>query len=346
MDTVQTQFRAMTQRVIFKALELRFTRTILRYVEHRGAGLADSITYRALFSVFAGVLLCLSIAALWLDGNPEAMGALVDALDSVIPGLTDAINFDSIIAPTSFTLVGMVALLGLIGAAISAIASLRTALRVLADEVHDDGAFVWVLARNLAVAVAFGGLLAGAAVLSAVSSFGVETVSAWLGISDSRTTEFFARILSIAVVFVIDTLAIALIFRILSGVRAPARAFWGGAVLGGVGLTILQELSSLFVKGATSNPLLASFATLIALLIWFNLSAQAILISSCYIIVATAESRDRVRERFGAGTLTQHRRRRAEDLLQVAKRELLEAQKAEKKERESQLAKSEEESTG
>lgn len=330
----------MLDRTISKALEFRFTRAVLRYVEYRGAGLADSVTYRALFSIFAGVLLGFSIAVLWLDGNPRAMEALVSALDRVIPGLTDAINFDSIIAPTRFTLVGMVALIGLIGAAISAIASLRAALRVLADKVHDDGVFVWVLARNLLVAVAFGGLLACAAVLSALSSLGLEAVSTWLGISASGVTEFLARALGIVVVLVIDTLAIALIFRVLSGVRAPARAFWSGAVLGGVGLTVLQELSNLFVKGATSNPLLASFASLIALLIWFNLSAQVILISSCYIIVATAESHDRVRERFGAATLKQYRRRRAEDLLRVAQRELIEAQKAEQKERASQPANS------
>lgn len=346
MAIFQAKLKALIQRATSKALELRLTRTLLRYVEHRGTSLADSVTYRALFSVFAGVLLCFSIAMLWLDGNPEAMGALVSALDRVIPGLTDAINLESIAAPNGFTLVGLVALVGLIGAAVSAIASLRTALRVLADEVHDDGLFILVLARNLAVAVAFGGLLACAAALSALSSFGVETMSSWLGLSASGLTERFARILGVVVVFVIDALAIALIFRVLSGVRAPSRAIWGGAVLGGVGLVVLQELSSLFVRGATSNPLLASFASLIALLIWFNLSAQVILISSCYIIVATAESRDRVRERYGAETLTQYRRRRAEDLLHVARRELREAQEAEKKERESRLANSEVRSSG
>lgn len=346
MGIIQTKLSGLIQRTVSKALELRFSRTVLRYVEHRGTGLADSVTYRALFSIFAGALLSLSIAALWLHGNPKTMGALVDALDRVIPGLTDAIDFDSIIAPTSFTIVGVVALVGLIGAAISATASLRTALRVLADEVHDDGVFVWVLARNLVVAVAFGGLLVCAAALNAVSSLGVETASAWLGISASGVTDLIARTLGIGAVFVIDTLAIALIFRVLSGVRAPARAFWSGALLGGVGLTVLQQLSSFFVRGATSNPLLASFATLIALLIWMNLSAQVILISSCYIIVARAESRERVRERFGAETLTQYRRRRAEDLFHIAKKKLHAAQNAEKKEREMQLAQSEREISG
>lgn len=325
----KAKLRGFMQRSISKALELRFTRSVLRYIDHHGPGLADSVTYRALFSVFAGVLLGLSIATLWLNGNPEAMSSLIDALERVIPGITHAIDFGSITAPTSFTIVGVAASIGLIGAAISAITSLRRALRVLADHVHDDGFFLWVLARNLVVAIAFGGLLASAAVLSAVSSFGIVAVSAWLGISASGVTEFFGRALSIVVVFVIDTLAVALIFCMLSGVRAPARALWCGAVLGGVGLSVLQELSSFFVRGATSNPLLATFATLIALLIWLNLSAQVILIASCYIIVATAESRDRVRERYGANTLKQYRRHRAEDLLNVAKRELRAAQETE-----------------
>ena len=40
--------------------------------------LADSITYRALFSVFAGVLLGFSFATLWLSDNPQAMQALIE----------------------------------------------------------------------------------------------------------------------------------------------------------------------------------------------------------------------------------------------------------------------------
>ena len=318
----------LIQKLIAKALELRMVRAFLRYTEHRGSSLADSVTYRALFSVFAGVLLGFSIAALWLGGNPDAMKALTEALNSVIPGLTDVIDPDSIDAPAGFTIAGSIALLGLVGAAISAIASLRTAIRVLADETHDDGFFLWVIARNLLVAIAFGGLLALAAVLSALSSFGVEMVGSWIGISATGATEILTRVVGIAVVFVIDTVAIAIIFRLLSGVKAPARALWAGAVLGGVGLTVLQELSTLFVRGATANPLLATFSTLIALLIWFNLSAQVILLASSYILVATAEAHDRVRERFGARTLAQHRRLRAEDVFHAAARDLRDAQEA------------------
>lgn len=325
--------KGLIARIIAFALHLRIVRAFLRYSEHRGPALADSVTYRALFSVFAAVLLAFSLAALWLGGNPEAMDALVAALSSVVPGLTDVVDPRSVEVPTSFTIVGVISLIGLVGAAISAIGSLRTALRMLADEVHDDGFFVWVVLRNLLVAAAFGGLLGAAAVLSVVGSLGIDAVASWLGLASRGTfITVLTTGLGVVIVLVIDTLAVALLFRVLSGVRAPARALWIGALLGGVGLTVLQQLSGLFVRGATSNPLLASFAALIALLLWFNLSAQVILIASSYIVTATAEMQDRVRERFGASTLAQHRRKRAEDLVHAATRELRAAQEAERKE--------------
>ncbi len=325
--------KAFSQRVIARALQLRLVRSYLRYSEHRGPALADSITYRALFSVFAAVFLGFSIAALWLGGNPDAMRALVDALESVVPGITEAVDLSEI-RPMGFTIGAVVSLIGLAGAAIGAIGSLRLALRTLADELHDDDNFVWVLLRNLLVAIAFGGLLLAAAVLSVATSVGVQTAAAWLGVPlDSGPASMLTRGLGVLVVFAIDTLAIVLVFRLLSGVAAPARALWGGAMLGGAGLVVLQELSSLFVRGAASNPLLATFSALIALLLWFNLSAQVILLASSYIIVATAEAHDRVRERFGATTLAQYRRRRAEDRVQLASRELRAAQEAEEAER-------------
>ena len=78
--------------VIRWALSLRIVRALLLYTEKRGPVLADSVTYRALFSVFAAVLLGFSAAALWLAGNPEAWNALVSAVNSVIPGLIGGEN--------------------------------------------------------------------------------------------------------------------------------------------------------------------------------------------------------------------------------------------------------------
>lgn len=300
--------------------------------------LSDSVTYRALFSVFAGVLLGFTFAALWLSGNPEALRSLVAAVDAAIPGLVGEdglVDVSEIEAPAGLTVAGIVALVALVGAAIGAIGSLRVALRTLADKVHDDVFFLWVLLRNLLLAIAIG----GGFVLSAGATFvGTSFVGAALegvGITQDGVTEFATRAVSIVVVFVLDMAVVALAFVTLSGVRARPRSLWSGAVIGALGLTILQQLSGLFVSGSGSNPLLASFASLIALLLWLNLSAQVILLASTWIIVSEREQVDRVRERHGSPTFVLRRVRQAEDAVRVATEELEHARAAADHEREA-----------
>lgn len=324
-------------RSIAWALQRKPVRAFLLYSEHRGAVLADSVTYRTLFSVFAGVLLGFSIAALWLAGDPAAWQALIDAVNRVIPGLVGEdglIKLDDITAPTGLTIAGVIATIGLAGAAIGAIGSLRTAMRAIADEMTDDVLFVWVLLRNLALAVGIGGALVAAAGVTFLGTAGVGILADLLGFADTNPlVQFGGWFVSLLVVFALDAIAVAVLFRALSGVRARKKTLWSGALLGAAGLTVLQQLSGLFVGGATSNPLLASFASLIALLLWLNLSSQVILIATAYIVTSVREEQDRVRYRFGATTFLQRRVQRAEDAVSAAARELEKARELEADER-------------
>lgn len=322
----------VTAAVIRWALARKPVRAVLLYVERRGPMLADSVTYRALFSVFAGVLLGFSIAALWLAGNPVAWKAVIDAVQSAVPGLIGAdgvIDPSDLQEPMAFSFAGLISLAALIGAALGAIGSLRTAVRLIVGTVHKDILWVWVILRNLLLAVGIGGAFVVAALITVAGRVGIDWVTGILGIpSDSAVATWGVRLVSLLVVFALNAALIAGVFRLLSGVRASARSLWTGALLGAVGLLVLQELSSLFVGGATSNPLLASFASLLALLIWLNLSTQVILLSCAYIITGEEESRDRVRARHGATTFAQRRAQRAEEEITIATAELREAQEA------------------
>ncbi|SEB91917.1 YhjD/YihY/BrkB family envelope integrity protein [Microbacterium hydrocarbonoxydans] len=319
--------------VIRWALRLRPVRAFLLYSERRGAMLADSVTYRALFSVFAAVLLGFSVAALWLAGNPEAWRAIIDAVQSVVPGLigeNGVVDPADLREPLSLSIAGAVSTVALIGSALGAVGSLRTAVRVLAGTAHDDVLFIWVLLRNLLLAVGVAALFVAAAAVTFVGRLGISWVSGLLGIpEDSPVATWSLRIISLLVVLALDTVLIAGVFRLLSGVHASARSLWIGALVGGVGLLVLQELSGLFIGGATSNPLLASFASLLALLIWLNLSTQVILIACAYIVTSEEERHDRVHARFGAATFEQRRVQRAEAEVTLATSELRAAQQAE-----------------
>lgn len=323
---------ALISRLTAWALSLKAVRVWFHYLERRGPMLADSITYRALFSVFAAVLLGFSFAALWLEGNPAAWQVLVETVDAAIPGLlkvdgSDGLIDVSTIQPVGFTIAGILSLVGLVGAAIGAIGSLRIALRTLADELHDDVFWIWVILRNLLLALAIGGGFA----LSAVVTFYGATLIDVLGDrwgANGVVADVATQALAVIAVFLLDGALIALAFIVLSGMKARPGRLLVGALIGGIGLTVLQQLSGLFVRGAGANPLLASFAALIALLLWFNLSAQVILLASTWIIIGVAEDKDRVREKYGATTFEARRVKRAEDALRVASEELERAQRA------------------
>ncbi|KQZ24578.1 YihY/virulence factor BrkB family protein [Microbacterium sp. Root553] len=320
------------------ALRQRVVRAFLLYSERRGPMLADSVTYRALFSVFSAVLLGFSVAALWLAGNPAAWDAIIDAVQSVVPGLIGEgaiIDPSDLQAPISLSVAGAVSVITLTGSALAAVGSLRSAVRILAGTAQGDVLFIWVMLRNLLLAIGIGLSFVAAAAITFIGRIGITWITGLLGLADDSAVAIWSiRIASLLVVLALDTALIAGVFRVLSGTTPSARSLWSGALLGGVGLLVLQELSGLFIGGATSNPLLASFASLLALLIWLNLSTQVILISSAFIVTSEEERHDRVHARFGASTFPQRRVQRAEAEVTLATAELRAAQKAEREMRE------------
>ena len=118
-------------RVTAWVLTLKPVRAFLLYLDTRGPMLADSVSYRTMFSLFAGVFLGFSIASLWLADNPDVFDSLVKVVDAAIPGLLGEdglIDPTTIQAPTAFTIAGVVALVALFGSAIAAdISAARTA---------------------------------------------------------------------------------------------------------------------------------------------------------------------------------------------------------------------------
>lgn len=333
-----TGFFARTIAAVIRwALARKAVRAVLLYVDRRGPMLADSITYRTLFSVFAAVLLGFSVAALWLSQDGAAWNAIVRAVDAAIPGLfgeEGVIDPDAIRAPVGFSLTGAVSLVALVGSTLGAIGSLRLALRTIAGTIDADVFWLWVVLRNLLLAVGIGAAFVAAAVLTFAGRLGVQWLTGLLGVaSDSPVAGVAVRLVSLLAVFLLDVAVIAGSIRVLSGLRPSARSLWPGVAAGAVGLVVLQELSGLFVGGASSNPLLATFASLLALLIWFNFSAQVVLLACSYVVVGVEEEQDRVHARFGAQTFSQLRVRRAEQDVATATEALRQARDVERTER-------------
>jgi membrane protein len=74
-----------------------------------------------------------------------------------------------------------------------------------------------------------------------------------------------------------------LIVVVLAGIRPPWRDLRQGALIAGVGLGVVRVLGTSVVSGSVgSNPVLASFAVIVVLLLWLNLVARIVLLAAAW----------------------------------------------------------------
>lgn len=78
------------------------------------------------------------------------------------------------------------------------------------------------------------------------------------------------------VTFVLNVLLLLILLRVVSqvGERRPVLIT---SLVGALALSVIQMLGARLITGASSNPLLAPFAAIIGVLLWFNLIAQVLM---------------------------------------------------------------------
>ena len=82
-----------------------------------------------------------------------------------------------------------------------------------------------------------------------------------------------------------------MLFRLQSRIPVGNRVVLRGAFMGAVGFGVLKYLGAELASGAGNNPLMAGFAVIIGLMIWFNLVMQWLLLTTAWI--ATGPRSDR-----------------------------------------------------
>jgi len=169
--------------------------------------------------------------------------------------------------------------------------STRDAVRTIADLPAMPANIVLLRLRDAGVALAFGAGLLLSAALSLASTSALGWVLDLMGLDPaSPVATIAARVTGLAVTLAFDTALLITLYRILAGVPIPARPLWQGALLGAVALDLLKIAGSTLLGGTPSNPILASFAVIAGLLLWFNLVSQVILIGAAWIVVGARDA--------------------------------------------------------
>lgn len=269
------------------------------FLIENGFLLAAGVSYVALFACFAALYLVFAIVGLWLGGSPEAVNALIELINSYIPGLiadsgglATPAQVQQIASQNSGVLgwTGVIALGTLIWTAIDWVTYSRRAVRVLFAIPPDRRSYVLLKARDLLAALIFGAALILGAALSTVGTYAVEWFLSLFKVTDTSTlTDISVSVGSLLIGFVVTSSALAGLFRFLTGTKLPWRRIWPGAMLGGLGISVLQLGAGLLLSYTPSNPLLATFAIFVGMLLWFRLLGIVMLVAAAWIAVAAKD---------------------------------------------------------
>ncbi len=287
--------RRLVADAIAFTMRLKPVRVAQHYVGSRGPLLAAGLSYQAVFSVFAAIWVGFAVAGFVLRADPNLERAFFDLIALAVPGLIDTgdggvIDPDELLSASILGWTGAIAAGGLLLTALGLLASGRAAVRTLFDLPRPAANAVLLKLKDLLLAFGFGAIILASAALSVLGSQGLNWLFELVGISErSATAELAARAVGLVLALAIDTVLLGSFYRVVAGIRIPFRLLLPGAVLGAVALGVLKALGTSLLGGATHNPLLASFAAIVGLFIWFNFVSHAVLVGAAWIAVSAAD---------------------------------------------------------
>ncbi|MBT8161256.1 MULTISPECIES: YihY/virulence factor BrkB family protein [Arthrobacter] len=266
------------------------------YNLRHGPLMSAGIGFTMFFSVTGLLTTGFAITGLVLSGEPKLVDSIVSSVATVAPGLlkvdggTGLVDPHELLNPSGLGWTAVIAAAVTVFTALGWIAGVREGLRgVFAlDAVQENP--ILTKAYDAGTLLLLGVALVGSAGASLVFGTAAGWIIDRLGVPDA-VGEPVTWLVRTAVPLVLNWATAAIMFRFAGRLRLERRAFIEGTVLAGIGTTVLQIFSTQLLANAGRNPILASFAIIIGLLIWFNLVSQVYLVTGAWSAVREADQR-------------------------------------------------------
>jgi membrane protein len=257
-------------------------RTATAYQDRRGNRQAAGLTYYAFLSLFPLIALAFGIAGYIVAYYPQAGAEVTKAIDRVLPGLTAQLDVEQIARAKAGA--GIAGLVLLLWGGLGWIGALREALRSMMGLAigKNDMKFVAKKLRDLVALVLLGLTLVISVGLSTLATSATPALLSRIGLGHSGWTGLAVRPVSVAVAVLTDMAVCYVLFRRLAGSDKPAGKLLRGVLLGAVGLDILKLAGTFLIARMTRNPVYASFAVTIGLLLWINFTSRVILFAASW----------------------------------------------------------------
>lgn len=287
---------AMLQWISARINVLRPVRAFRHYSLQRGPLMSAGIGFNMFFSITGLLTTGFSIAGLVLRGQPALLDTIVTSVAQSAPGLLKVNGGEGLVDPQEMLNPDGLGWTAVIGSLVTIVTSLRW-ISGIRDGLRGVLDLPPLLVNPILLKLRDAGillLLGVALVLSAGASLVFGTAAQWvadfLQLTDAVAGPLTTSI-KISVPLVLGWVTAFIMYRLAAGLRLSRRALLEGTILAAVGTTVLQIFSTELLAGAGRNPILASFAIIIGLLIWFNLVSQVYLVSAGWAAVREADLR-------------------------------------------------------
>lgn len=284
-------------------------RAVERFGARLGAQFGAAITYFSILALVPILLFAFAIAGFVLTVlSPELLPRVAQAVSSALGG-TDAATQQKILELVTNTFsnwkgVGIVGLLSAIYSGAGWMGNLKNAVRAQwrpeFDLQETQGNIVKKTAVNLVTLIGLIVLIGITFGLASVSTSLTGTVLDALGLSGIGWLKPVFQLTPIVFSIGAGWLLFMYVYTVLPETREPWSVVRRGALLGAVGLGILQYLTSFLFGKFGGNAAAQLFGPVIALMLFFDLFAQLILFVAAWIATARHEaiSADDERVRF------------------------------------------------
>ncbi|MBL0704492.1 YihY/virulence factor BrkB family protein [Sinomonas sp. JC656] len=264
------------------------------YSLQHGPLMSAGIGFNMFFSIFSLLATGFSVAALVLAGNPALIDQVVHSVAKAAPGLLKVDGGDgvvdpkSLLNPTGLSVTAIISILVAVFSSLGWITSLRDGLRGVVQLPPLKVNPVLLKVRDIGTLLLLGVLLIATSGVSIIFTAAVGYLAGLVGI-DGAFVAPVGWLIGLLVPLLLNVLTAFVLFRLAGGLRLGRRALLEGVLLAGIGTSVLQAFSTQLLARAGANPLLASFAIIIGLLIWFNLVSQVYLVSASWSAIREAD---------------------------------------------------------
>jgi membrane protein len=268
-----------------------------RFFTRLGFQFAGAVTYFSILALVPTLMVAFSVIGfVLLEVRPELIDDLVTAFTEAI-GSTEGSTRARLVAQVekalrNYTAIGVVGLLSAVYSGAGWMGNLRLAVqaqwRPRFDRPEPQPHFVLTTLLDLALLL---GMLLGVVItfgLAAVSTSLADAIVSWLGLADVGWLEPLLRLVPVAFSIGAGWLLFVYLYTVLPNTRMPGPLVRRGAVIGAVGLAVLQYLASFLVGVFSRSPGAAIFGPAITLMVFLNLFATLILLVAAWIVTDDA----------------------------------------------------------